>query len=144
MKIVGKRHQSGRISLNSGQYCHGIRCHNCTLYFMISILQYRIIVQNLPFVKITIFIQYAMERKDNRFFFIRLYRVRCRRSVMFTRPRSVRCDHCTPARFTSPPLFFMVDCRDDDAPGLSRCSSASGCSGPLLTPSFLVSRVPAR
>jgi hypothetical protein len=27
---------------------------------------------------------------------------------MFTRPRSVRCDHCTPARFTSPPLFFAV------------------------------------
>lgn len=37
-----------------------------------------------------------------------------------------------PARFTSPRCFSSVDCWDEDAPGLSRCSGASGCRGPLL------------
>ena len=41
-----------------------------------------------------------------------------------------------PARFTSPRCFSSVDCWDEDAPGLSRCSGASGCPGPLLTPCF--------
>ena len=31
-------------------------------------------------------------------------------------------------------LFSGVSCWDDDAPGLSRCSGASGCPGSLLTP----------
>jgi hypothetical protein len=41
-----------------------------------------------------------------------------------------------PARFTSPRCLSSVDCRDDDAPGLSRCSGASGCPGPLLAYRF--------
>ena len=41
-----------------------------------------------------------------------------------------------PARFTSPRCFSSVDWWDEDAPGLSRCSGASGCMGPLLTPCF--------
>jgi hypothetical protein len=54
---------------------------------------------------------------------------------MFTHLRSVRLRslHSGSLHITSL-VFSTVDCQDDDAPGLSRCSGASGCSGPLLTP----------
>ena len=51
---------------------------------------------------------------------------------------------CTPARWHSPPfryahrlsLLFSRLIRHNDAPGLSLCSRAGGCPGPLLTPCF--------
>jgi len=33
-------------------------------------------------------------------------------------------------------VFLRLIVGRNDAPGLSRCSGASGCSGPLLTPCF--------
>ena len=41
-----------------------------------------------------------------------------------------------PARFTSSRCFSSVDWWDEDAPGLSHCSGASGCMGPLLAYRF--------
>ena len=53
------------------------------------------------------------------------------RSVMFTRLADA------PTRFTSPPLLFRsCPVEMQYAPGLSRCSGASGCSRPLLTYRF--------
>ena len=46
----------------------------------------------------------------------------------------VRLHGLAPVPLTSPRCFSPVDRADEDAPGLSRCSGASGCKGPLLTP----------
>ena len=55
---------------------------------------------------------------------------------MLARPRFVRWRslHSGSLHITS--LFSGVSCWHDDAPGLSRCSDASGCPGPLLAYRF--------
>jgi len=55
---------------------------------------------------------------------------RCRRSVMFTRPRwRSGSPHITS-------LFLAVDGADDDAPLCSQARCRACCHGPLLTPCF--------